>query len=1031
MSEVNIDPGLFYKRLSIFQKQLSANNIPQALIIVGGRSDENTYKKSTVLQNWLLGYEFVHTAIYITLDKCIFITSEGKSKYLKHLTNQKPDMIELWIRTKDIDHNKQLFIKLLEIMNKNGNKYGKVLKDKYEGKFIDEWNEILNEKNHSLNIIDLALTISQSLAIKDSEEFNNTKIASNASVVMMDTFVNEMMIIVDDEKKITNSQLTDQIEDKIDNNKWYLQSKLGKNLLQSIKDFDPEYLEYCYSPIIQNGGDYDLKPSAISNDKLLIGEGVILSSIGLRYKSYCSNIARTFLIDPTKEMEKNYDFLLKLQKYIIDNLLKDGIFANKVYQNTIDYIKKERPDLIDHFTKNCGWLLGIEFRDSTFILNGKTINRKLTTGQIISLTIGFNDLSDFQGGNKINYALLLTDTIKITDDSSILLTNYSKDRPAISFSFNDSNDSNNNDSNNNNNNKNGNNNRPGISQPPTTKLEISNKENTTILKSKLRHENINADEANSEKLRQEIQSKLHEKRLKEGLTRFSKADATDGDDFKPIFKKYESYVRESQIPNSVNDLKIHIDYKNQTIILPISGRPIPFHINSYKNGSQNEEGDFTYLRLNFNSPGAGGNVTKKQELPYEDSPDNSFLRSITIRSKDRQRMIDVYKAIQDLKKDSVKREQEKKQMADVIIQPNLIELKGSRIKKLDNIFIRPTPDTKKLGGILQIHENGLRYYQSSFKNDQKVDILFSNIKHLFFQPCKDELIVLIHCHLKNPIMIGKRKTFDIQFYREASDMAFDETGGRKRKYRYGDEDELQQEQEERRRKALLDKEFKGFAELIADSSHGMVDLDIPFRELGFQGVPFRSSVLCVPTRDCLVQLIDPPYLVITLEEIEIAHLERVQFGLKNFDLVFVFKDFNKPVIHINTIPVELLEDVKSWLTDVDIPISEGQMNLNWVQIMKTVLADPYQFFIDGGWSFLTGEGESDEEEESDEESEFQASDEDPQDEDEESDDYASEESDDYSGSDDNDDDDDDSESGEDWDTLERKAAKADRNSGFD
>lgn len=140
-------------------------------------------------------------------------------------------------------------------------------------------------------------------------------------------------------------------------------------------------------------------------------------------------------------------------------------------------------------------------------------------------------------------------------------------------------------------------------------------------------------------------------------------------------------------------------------------------------------------------------------------------------------------------------------------------------------------------------------------------------------------------------MIGKRKTFDVQFYREASDMAFDETGGRKRKYRYGDEDELQQEQEERRRKALLDKEFKGFAELIADSSHGMVDLDIPFRELGFQGVPFRSSVLCVPTRDCLVQLIDPPYLVVTLEEIEIAHLERVQFGLKKFRFSVCFQRF--------------------------------------------------------------------------------------------------------------------------------------------
>lgn len=140
----------------------------------------------------------------------------------------------------------------------------------------------------------------------------------------------------------------------------------------------------------------------------------------------------------------------------------------------------------------------------------------------------------------------------------------------------------------------------------------------------MRHENVNADDNNSEKVRQEIQSKLHEKRLEEGLARFSKADATDANDFKPVFKKYESYVRESQIPNSVSDLKIHIDYKNQTIILPISGRPVPFHINSYKSGSQNEEGDFTYLRLNFNSPGAGGNTAKKQELPYEDSPDNTF-----------------------------------------------------------------------------------------------------------------------------------------------------------------------------------------------------------------------------------------------------------------------------------------------------------------------------------------------------------------------------------------------------------------------
>lgn len=1019
MTEVNIDATAFHKRLSVIQKNLVQDKVAQLLILVGARDDENTYKKSTVVQTWLLGYEFVHTGIYITQDKCVFITSEGKSKYLKGLT-AKPTAnsseVEIWPRTKDAEKNKELFVQLIAELKKHDNgAYSTVLKDQYKGKFIDEWTEV--SADAGLEKRDATLLLSQSMELKEVDEFANTQIASKASSAMMETFVDEMLVIIDQEKKITNSELTDRIEDKIDNNRWFAKSPTGKKLATN-KEFDPELIEWCYSPIVQSGGEYDLKPSAISLDLQLVGEGVILSSIGLRFKSYCSNMARTFLIDPTPEIEANYDFLLKLQAHITNDLLKDGVVALKVYEGAVEFIKKEKPELALHFTKNVGWLIGIEFRDSTFILNAKN-ERKLQNGHIISLTVGFNNLTNSKAkSSKLKqYSLLLTDTFKVSEGGAVLLTTYTKARPEISFYFNEEPDQAK---------------SAKLKTEKDIKIEKSlavNEANSKILKSKLRNESsANDDNSNAEKIRQEIQLKLHEKRLQEGLARFSKADATDALESVAVFKKYESYVRESQIPSGVKDLKIHIDYKNLTIIIPIQGRPVPFHINSFKSGSQNEEGDYTYLRLNFNSPGAGGNASKKAELPYEDSPENTFLRSITLRSRDRERMVQVFKSIQELKKDSVKKEQERKQMADVVTQASLVELKGSRVKKLEPVFIRPQPDSKKIGGTLLIHENGLRY-QVNFRNDQKVDVLFSNIKHLFFQPCKDELIVIIHCHLKNPIMIGKKKTYDVQFYGEASDMAFDETGGRKRKYRYGDEDELQQEQEERRRKAMLDKQFKQFAELIADSSNGILDLDIPFRELGFQGVPFRSSVLCLPTRDCLIQLIDPPYLVVTLEEIEIAHLERVQFGLKNFDLVFVFKDFLKPPVHINTIPMELLEDVKSWLTDVDIPYSEGQMNLNWGAIIKTVVADPYQFFADGGWKFLTGEGESEDEEEMLEESEFEVSDEDPTD---ESDESAESEEDDYSsGSGSDSGSEEEVSEGEDWDEMERKAAREDKRFGRD
>jgi len=55
----------------------------------------------------------------------------------------------------------------------------------------------------------------------------------------------------------------------------------------------------------------------------------------------------------------------------------------------------------------------------------------------------------------------------------------------------------------------------------------------------------------------------------------------------------------------------------------------------------------------------------------------------------------------------------------------------------------------------------------------------------------------------------------------------------------------------------------------------MIDFDIPFRELGFYGVPHKSNVFIIPSTKCLVSLIDQPFFVITLQDIEVAHFERV------------------------------------------------------------------------------------------------------------------------------------------------------------
>lgn len=110
----------------------------------------------------------------------------------------------------------------------------------------------------------------------------------------MNRFINVVTKIIDEEKEITHNQLSDQVEDILysKEDKWLSNQK-------PLHDVDFERTDICYAPIIQSGGKYNFKATAQSDNELL-HDGTILCSLGVRYKSYCSNIGRTILIDPTK-----------------------------------------------------------------------------------------------------------------------------------------------------------------------------------------------------------------------------------------------------------------------------------------------------------------------------------------------------------------------------------------------------------------------------------------------------------------------------------------------------------------------------------------------------------------------------------------------------------------------------------------------------------------------------------------------------------------------------------------------------------
>ncbi|KAI9883318.1 MAG: FACT complex subunit spt16 [Watsoniomyces obsoletus] len=1011
---IRIDKELFSNRLSQFLTAWKADKrandawfggVGAIVVLLGKTEESNAFPKNNAIHFWLLGYEFPASLFLFTPDKFYVVTTSKKAKHLEPLKEGKIP-VEVLVRGKDAGQNMKLFEKIVEIIKESGKKLGVIAKDTSSGPFIDEWRKVYDPVAKELEEFDIAPALSEAaLAIKDEHELRAMRAGSKAAAGLMNPwFADEMADILDEEKKVKHSALADKVEGKIDDAKFF------KDVPKLPNDFDSSALDWSYGPIVQSGGKYDLKLSARPDDDYLHA-GVIIACFGLRYRTYCSILVRTYLVDPDKVQEDHYKFLIALHQSVMQDL-RDGAVLGDVYSKAVKMIQAKKPDLGKHFAKSLGSGIGIELRDQTLNINGKN-TRIVKDGMTFCVATAFNDIPNASPRDKrsATYTLAVSDTVRVTRAEPVIFTASAPSEPeTISFFFKDEDD---------------------VPAPKIKEKKAPRPTLTTdnITRTKLRGARNKEKDEGAEARRREHQKELAKKNQEAGLERYAGTASNQNGATQKTFKRFESYKRENQFPTKVSELLIVVDTKNSTLVLPIMGRPVPFHINTIKNASKSDEGEYAYLRINFLSPGQG--VGRKDDQPFED-PSAQFVRSLTFRSKDADRMEDIAQQITELRKAALRREQEKKDMEDVVEQDKLVEVRNRRPPRLSDVYIRPATDGKRVPGEVEIHQNGLRYH-SPLRPDQRVDILFNNVKHLFFQPSVHELIVIIHVHLRNPIVVGKKKTQDVQFYRDATDIQFDETGHRKRKHRFDDEEEFEAEQEERRRRAALDKEFKSFAEKISEAGRNEnVSVDIPYRELGFQGVPNRANVLMQPSTDCLVQLTDPPFFVVTLDEIEAAHLERVQFGLKNFDLVLIFKDFQRTPVHINTIPVESLEAVKDWLDSINIPISEGPLNLNWGTIMKTVTSDPHQFFIDGGWSVLgvdsDAEGEDDEEEESAfelSESEMAASEESSE-EDSEFDEDASNDEGSEGGMDDDEDDD-----GEDWDEMEKNAERKDRESALE
>lgn len=152
------------------------------------------------------------------------------------------------------------------------------------------------------------------------------------------------------------------------------------------------------------------------------------------------------------------------------------------------------------------------------------------------------------------------------------------------------------------------------------------------------------------------------------------------------------------------------------------------------------------------------------------------------------------KVIKDVK-DLIKSYKLKQSMKAKEIIMRTDEVLEGKIKELNNVKLRPTLEGRKSEGQLTAYQNGFRFVTKSQKSLQ---IFNSNIRHAIFQPCEDNMIVLIHFLLRKPIVIQKQLTDHIQIYTEIGSSNQDLIDPRNKGKNFVDEYEEEEREEEQR-----------------------------------------------------------------------------------------------------------------------------------------------------------------------------------------------------------------------------------------
>ncbi|KAI5192053.1 hypothetical protein NEMIN01_1801 [Nematocida minor] len=884
MAKVQLDCRTFKERMENIIKILP-EEVDGLMITFGERNTTFSYGINSAMFFYLLGYEFPETALIIRRTEVLAISSAKKCVILEQL--KETVCIRTFSRLKDKSNQAAIAAEVAQIC---GDKPVGVLSEE-RGQAVKDWESSLKTKN-------MEKEIEKMLVKKDRKQQELMRLASLSAMQVVSLLEGKIKHILKTDDRVIHEELSDQIE-----------SALEVEMKRLPDELDQSYIELCFKPIIQSGGRYLLeKPENgeyvnVYNDQLLYFD-IISYYLWVAYKGHCSHVGRTLLVAPNKKSKDVLGYVLRFMKYLIKN-----ISVSKTHAQIKEETMKRFNDVVDPYYKD-------ELRSKMRIKLGAGIgirpeegpsaeeleNELVKNNSVFVVSVGFYDLRHMIDDEDRLGTIHMDNVVLVENNTQKVLTPFSIE--------------------------------------PSDYIFEKAVENTkrTLLGRRLRNRDKELERANEIN---EHQKQLMDELIEEQL-QFYKSQDVQEEEQMPVetVEKSVSYEKETQIPRGSSVIKI--DKRASSVVIPVFGAAVPFHIDMIKTATKTIEDGIGYLKISFYSPNTA------------DSASVNNLLSLLIKDT-QENVLTTWKEINNMKKEE---EDESEEDIEEGEQEDLQEI-VDKVETLQNVFMRcdHRMGTKKnVASTVELHKNGLRYHSKQAKN---VDILFSKIKHMFLQPGAAESPSILHFKLSAPIIIAEKKTVDVQFFRDCVANAVHDT--RKTRNRMGGEDaEMYEEEEEERMREEINEAFQKFARHVARESR--IILEEPISK-GFFGVPHRQSVFIQPTAECLINLTEFPFFVLPFKDIEILNFERRISGVTTSDLVFVLKDKSRNPVHVHGISAASVPWLMDFFDSKNICFTETKVNIQWSNVLRSILDDPIAFYEGGAWAILQPSRETGDDEE--------------------------------------------------------------------